>query len=143
MDQKDRTGSKQFDNDFPYSIVKQLEINCIHATPYHGQAKTVERFFGIVADQFAKSFDTYCGADNKNRPEQMRISDEKIKNIAPTLDEFNSYFQNWVEEYNSKPNGGAFMNGESPNVVYEKNRIDNSNTTCKISFFDGFVSNYD
>ena len=51
----------------------------------------------------------------------MRISDEKIKNIAPTLDEFNSYFQNWVEEYNSKPNGGAFMNGESPNVVYEKN----------------------
>ena len=27
----------------------------------------------------------------------------------------------------------------SGNVVYEKNRIDNSNTTCKISFFDGFV----
>lgn len=113
--------SKQFDNDFPYSIVKQLGINCIHATPYHGQAKTVERFFGIVADQFAKSFDTYCGADNKNRPEQMRISDEKIKKIAPTLDEFNSYFQSWVEEYNSKPNGGAFMDGDSPNVVYARN----------------------
>lgn len=113
--------SKQFDNDFPYSIVKQLGINCIHATPYHGQAKTVERFFGIVADQFAKSFDTYCGADNKNRPEQMRISDEKIKKIAPTLDEFNSYFQSWVEEYNNKPNGGAFMDGDSPNVVYARN----------------------
>lgn len=113
--------SKQFDNDFPYSIVKQLGINCIHATPYHGQAKTVERFFRIVADQFAKSFDTYCGADNKNRPEQMRISDEKIKKIAPTLDEFNSYFQSWVEEYNSKPNGGAFMDGDSPNVVYTRN----------------------
>lgn len=113
--------SKQFDNDFPYSIVKQLGINCIHATPYHGQAKTVERFFGIVADQFAKSFDTYCGADNKNRPEQMRINDEKIKKIAPTLDEFNSYFQNWVDEYNNKPNGGAFMDGDSPNVVYKRN----------------------
>ncbi len=113
--------SKQFDNDFPYSIVKQLGINCIHATPYHGQAKTVERFFGIVADQFAKSFDTYCGADNKNRPEQMRISDEKIKKIAPTLDEFISYFQSWVEEYNNKPSGGAFMDGDSPNVVYARN----------------------
>lgn len=113
--------SKQFDNDFPYSIVKQLGMNCIHATAYHGQAKTVERFFKIVADQFAKSFDTYCGADNKNRPEQMRISDEKIKKIAPTLDEFISYFQSWVEEYNNKPSGGAFMDGDSPNVVYARN----------------------
>lgn len=112
--------AKEFNKDFPYSLVRQLGINAIYAHPYHGQAKTVERFFRILADRFDKLFKTYCGKDNKNRPEQMRISNSKIAKIAPTTDEFNRALGNWIEDYNNTPNGGAFMNNESPNAVYQK-----------------------
>lgn len=70
--------SNQFNKDYPFSIVRQLGINCIYAHPYHGQAKTVERFFGIMADRFDKLFPTYTGKDNKNRPQQMRVSNKKL-----------------------------------------------------------------
>lgn len=113
--------SNQFDNDFPLSIVQQLGMKCIHATPYHGQAKTVERFFGILEDRFGKLFPTYTGKDNKNRPEQMRISNEKIAKIAPTTEEFKQAITEFIDQYNAAPNGGDFMDGDSPNNVFAKN----------------------
>lgn len=113
--------SKDFDRDYPYSLVNRLGINAIYATPYHGQAKTVERFFGTVEKQFGPMWYTYCGKDAKQRPEIMRMSNEKIAEIAPTVDEFITAFYVWLDEYHNAPSRGQDMGGKSPNQVYTEN----------------------
>lgn len=113
--------SKDFNRDYPHSLVNRLGINVIYATPYHGQAKTVERFFGTVEKQFGPMWDTYCGKDAKQRPELMRMSNKEIAKIAPTVDEFITAFYVWLDEYHNAPSRGQDMGGKTPNQVYSEN----------------------
>ena len=80
--------SKAFSVDYPLSIVKQLGIGNIYATPYNAKAKSVERFFRTLEERFNKLFPTYLGKDAKDRPENMRISNAKIANVAPEIKEY-------------------------------------------------------
>ena len=102
---------KSFNADFPISLVKQLGINMIYATPYHGQAKTVERFFGTMEDRFCKLLPTYLGKDAKQRPENMRVTFDKLKDKAPTMEQFIKALENYFVEYNNTSSGGIDMNG--------------------------------
>lgn len=112
---------KSFNADFPISLVKQLGINMIYATPYHGQAKTVERFFGTMEDRFCKLLPTYLGKDAKQRPENMRVTFDKLKDKAPTMEQFIKALENYFVEYNNTPSGGIDMNGKCPEQVYCEN----------------------
>lgn len=113
--------SKAFQQDFPLSLVHQLGINSIYATAYHGQAKTVERFFRTFEERFGKMFPTYTGKDAKNRPEKMRASDEKILAIAPSIETFLVALDNYMEDYNHTPSRGTGLDGKSPDEVYYQN----------------------
>lgn len=110
--------SKAFREDFPLSLVRQIGIGSIYATPYHGQAKTVERFFRTFEERFGKMFPTYTGKDARNRPEQMRVSDEKILSIAPSIEAFLAALDNYMEDYNHTPSRGKNLEGKSPDEVY-------------------------
>lgn len=112
---------KSFNADFPISLVKQLGINMIYATPYHGQAKTVERFFGTMEDRFCKLLPTYLGKDAKQRPENMRVTFDKLKDKALTMEQFIKALENYFVEYNNTPSGGIDMNGKCPEQVYCEN----------------------
>lgn len=112
---------KSFNSDFPVSLVKQLGINMIYATPYHGQAKTVERFFGTMEDRFCKFLPTYLGKDAKKRPENMRVTFDKLKDKAPTMEKFIELLTIYFEEYNNTGSNGADMNGKCPEEVYYEN----------------------
>lgn len=112
---------KSFNADFPISLVKQLGINMIYATPYHGQAKTVERFFGTMEDRFCKLLPTYLGKDAKQRPENMRVTFDKLKDKAPTMEQFIKALENYFVEYNNTSSGGIDMNGKCPEQVYYEN----------------------
>ena len=112
---------KSFNADFPISLVKQLGINMIYATPYHGQAKTVERFFGTMEDRFCKLLPTYLGKDAKQRPEDMRVTFDKLKDKAPTMEQFIKALENYFVEYNNTSSGGIDMNGKCPEQVYYEN----------------------
>ncbi len=113
--------AKAFRQDFPLSLVHQLGIRSIYATPYHGQAKTVERFFRTFEERFGKMFPTYTGKDAKDRPEQMRVPDEKILAITPTIESFLAGLDNYMEDYNHTPSRGKSLNGKSPDEVYYQN----------------------
>ncbi len=114
--------SKYFSRDYPYSLVNALGINAIYATPYHGQAKTCERFFGTMEMQFGRMWPTYCGKDAKQRPECMRISNAKIAEIAPAKADFIAAFDDWLEkEYHKAPSRGQDMDGKAPDQVYAEN----------------------
>lgn len=112
---------KSFNADFPISLVKQLGINMIYATPYHGQAKTVERFFGTMEDRFCKLLPTYLGKDAKQRPENMRVTFDKLKDKAPTMEQFIKSLEDYFVEYSKTSSGGIDMNGKCPEQVYYEN----------------------
>ena len=112
---------KSFNADFPISLVKQVGIHMIYATKYHGQAKTVERFFGTMEDRFCKFFPTYLGKDAKERPENMCVPFDKLKDIAPTMEKFIELLTDYMEQYNNTPSKGIDMDGKCPNQVYYEN----------------------
>jgi hypothetical protein len=70
-------------------------VEHIHAWPYHGQSKPIERFFGTVEGSFGKSFSTYTGRNPQEKPEQLPAM--LAKGQAPTLSEFVEKFATWVE----------------------------------------------
>lgn len=113
--------SKAFRQDFPLSLVHQLGIGSIYATPFHGQAKTVERFFGTFINRFCKMMPTYTGKDAKNRPEEMRVSDKKLMTIAPSIEEFLICLDRFIEDYNHTPSKGKDLDGKCPEEVYYQN----------------------
>lgn len=114
---------KSFNTDFPLSLTKQLGINQIYATPYHGQAKTVERFFGTMEDRFCKFLPTYLGRDAKERPENMRVTFDKLKDQCPTMERFTELLGGYFEEYNHTPSNGIDMGGQCPDQVYYENLV--------------------
>lgn len=117
--------SKSFSNEWPLSLVNQLGINVIYATPYHAQAKTVERFFGTLEDRFGKLFPTYLGSDAKKRPEIMRqYKREEILKIAPHMDDFIKLLEDYIDEYNNTPSRGIDMDGKCPEQVYHENLVE-------------------
>lgn len=113
--------SKSFNRDYPMSLVNQLNIGVIHATKYHGQAKTVERFFGTFTSRFSRRFDTYTGKDAKNRPECMDIPNREILKIAPDFANFVALVSDYMAEYNATASSGADMDGKCPDQVYAEN----------------------
>ncbi len=113
--------SKSFSKDFPSSLVNRLGISTIYATPYHGQAKTVERFFGTFTNRFSRRFPTYTGRNAKVRPECMQISNAEILKLAPTLEEYKEALSNYIAEYNATPSRGRDLDGKCPDQVYFEN----------------------
>lgn len=119
---KDYT-SKDFCTDYPTSLVNQLGIGMIYATKFHGQAKTVERFFGTLESRLNKLLPTYAGKDAKSRPEHMRISNAKIAEIAPDIDDYLALLDGYINEYNMTNSRGQGMNGQCPDLVYYDNLL--------------------
>ena len=113
--------SSSFSKDYPMSLVNQLGVGTIYATPYHGAAKTVERFFGTFTNRFSRRFKTYTGCNAKIRPEEMQIPDKEILPLAPTLDDFIAQLSAYIDEYNQTPNSGIDMEGKCPDQVYTEN----------------------
>ena len=113
--------SKSFSRDYPLSLVNQIGIGCVYATPYHGQAKTVERFFRTFTDRFSRRFNTYTGSNAKIRPECMQIPNKDILPQAPTLEEFQNLLSSYISEYNNTPSRGIDLGGKCPNEVFYSN----------------------
>ncbi len=113
--------SKSFSEDYPISLVNQLGIKTIYATPYHGQAKTVERFFGTLEDRFGKLFDTYIGRNAQERPEQMKVPNKEIIKKAVHIDKFIELLDIYIDEYNNTSSRGIDMERKTPNQVYSEN----------------------
>lgn len=109
--------------EYPLSVMNVLGIGKITATPYHGQAKPIERFFRTLEERFGKMFYSYAGNDAKKRPEHMAKTIQKLEedpNI-PSMDFYIEQLERWIEEYNNTPHYGEGMDGQTPNSVYIQN----------------------
>lgn len=100
-------------------VFGRLGIDVTLALPYRPQSKgMIERFFGTVADRFAKQFDTYCGRDTTTKPEDLprQLAGGK----APTIDEVAASFADWllVDHNGKEGHRGDAMDGRAPDQVY-------------------------
>lgn len=119
---KDYT-AKELSFEYPLSVMNVLGIGKITATPYHGQAKPVERFFRTLEEHFGKMFYSYAGNDAKNRPEYMAKTIKKLEQDSniPSEEFYREQLERYIDEYNNTPHYGEGMDGQTPNQVYYAN----------------------
>jgi len=101
-------------------IYKRLGMKTIYAWPYHGQSKTVERFFGTFAE-LERMMPTYSGTSIENKPPRMnrgeklhrRVYDKIMGDQCLTMAQAHCLIAAWFDEYAQRPQRGH-LEGRAP-----------------------------
>ena len=118
--------SKYFTNTDPdlemlSGLYARLGIATQFATPYRGQVKIVERFFGTFDQQFAKLMPSYVGRNIDEKPawrkrnEKFHQGRHEKEAMIPTLREAGEIFSayvNWFADNMTHPDEQRFTCGE-------------------------------
>lgn len=109
-------------------LYRDLGCTVIHAWPYHGQSKPVERFFGTM-HELEVWMPSYTGYDISHKPARMMRGEkmhrklyEKMGARPLTLEETNLQVARWFEEYKARPQFRTHLHGETPGAVMEAGR---------------------
>lgn len=125
-------GSQDFDEAGYSGLYKRMGCQTIYAWPYHGQSKTVERFFGTFSE-LERMSPTYTGTSIGNKPPRMMRGEKRHRALHEkqygdrclTLEEAHIVIAAWFDEYVKRPQRGhldgacpmdAFMAGKGPGV---------------------------
>ena len=96
-------------------------------TPYHAQAKPIERFFRTVIELFSKRQATYVGSNTSDRPADTKLFWAKINGrdkieVTQTLEGIREEFAKFVAWFNAEWNhSGQGMDGATPDTVFAAN----------------------
>jgi transposase InsO family protein/transposase len=99
-------------------------------TPYRGQSKPIERFFGFVSGEHDKGFKSYTGSNTADRIDELKLywgnfnGGQKIPvEELPTIEEVRAVFAHFVEWFNSSwHHSGQGMDNRTPDAVFNENR---------------------
>ena len=106
----------------------------MHAWPYHGQSKPIERFHNTLADRFCRQWDTYCGRDTLHKPENLQ--EQIARGKAPTLQELTDAFTAWLAtDYHARVHAGDAMDGRTPDQAFAQELRTKRTTTTEILQF--------
>jgi len=105
-------------------IFDKLNIKSIYAWPYHGQSKTIERFFGTFAE-LERMSPSYIGTSIAEKPPRLNRGEklhrqihEKITGgLVPTLLQAHRAIAAWFDEYARRPQRGHLA-GKTPWQVF-------------------------
>lgn len=110
-------------------LFERLGVQVIHAWPYHGQSKTVERFFGTFAE-LERWTPSYCGTSIDKKPPRMKRGEKMHRALwdrtvgrALTIEEAHWAVATWFDEYAKRPQRGH-LNGRTPLEVFLEGRGD-------------------
>jgi putative transposase len=115
------TNSADFDNGAISGLYSRLGIQTSFATPYHGQAKTVERFFGSLLEM-ESIMPTYTGNSIDNKPARLHRGESLHRKLwerygmgqnVLTIVQAHHIIAAWFDEYAQRPQRGH-LNGKSP-----------------------------
>lgn len=108
-------------------IFKKLGIQAIYAWPYHGQSKTVERFFGTFQEAEAW-IPSYVGTAIDSKPPRLNRGEKLHRKIYEkagfrplTLEETHKVIAAWFDVYVKRPQRGH-LEGKTPLEVFEQGR---------------------
>ena len=117
------TGVKDFRTSGLEGLFTRLGINVIFATPYHGQSKTVERFFGVLGE-FERRFETYTGYDIAHQPARLKRNEKLHRRFFsgtyPTVKEVIVNLIEFFKEYAERPHTGGFYKGRTPAEIFNE-----------------------
>ncbi|MDR0731639.1 MAG: DDE-type integrase/transposase/recombinase [Treponema sp.] len=99
-------------------------------TPYRGQSKPIERFFGFVSQEHDKSYDSYTGSNTSDRIDDLKLywgsfdGKQKIPTEElPTIDEVRTIFARFVARYNATwRHSGQGMDNSTPDTIFDRYR---------------------
>ena len=100
-------------------LMQALCIEVIHAKPYHGWAKPVERWFRTLEERYCRDLPGYCAGKPENRPENFERSLKQLTERGEllTLDELGDIFLNEIlPAYHNRAHDG--YGGETPMERY-------------------------
>lgn len=118
-------GCPAFDDAGLKGLYERLGINTIFAWPYHGQSKTVERFFGTLGEMERDAL-TYVGTSIATKPPRMHRGErlhrqvwEKVAgNACITLEQAHIAIAAWFDEYAARPQQSGHLQGLRPMDVF-------------------------
>ena len=121
--------AKGFSTDFdaegtPHSIFRELGIKLINSIAYNARAKTIERAFRDMMQQFDKLFPDYLGSRPGDRTLAADYYDTHAEEL-PSLQQFCEIFARWIADWHNTPKSGQIHKGKSPAEIWEK--LDRSN----------------
>lgn len=111
-------------------LYKDLGCEVIHAWPYHGQSKPIERFFGTMHDMEVW-MPSYVGNDIAHKPARMKRGEDlhrqlynKLGGRPLTLEETHTAVARWFVDYANRPQFGNHIQGRTPGEVFQAGRGD-------------------
>ncbi len=117
-------GSKSFDEAGYAGLYERMGCQTIYAWPYHGQSKTVERFFGTFAE-LERLVPGYTGTSIEDKPPRMmrgeklhrKIHEQQFGNRCLSMEEAHTLIAYWFDEYARRPQRGH-LEGKTPMEVF-------------------------
>ncbi len=103
------------------SLASDMALSVTRAIKYNAKSKPIERVFGTIERNYCIHLPSYIGSDPKRRPENMKKTNDKLKDSVISFDEFRSFMEWAVNEYNNAPHSGEGMNNRTPHQAFEEN----------------------
>ncbi len=103
-------------------LFHNLDIQPMFAWPYHGQSKTVERFFSTFSEM-EKWVPSYTGTSIASKPPRLNrgeVAHRKVYDMhggAITLEQAHQAIALWVDDYINRPQKGQ-LKGKCPAEVF-------------------------
>ncbi len=108
-------------------LFERLGCAVIFAWPYHGQSKSVERFFGIFSE-LERQLPSYSGTSIANKPARMQRNERWHKKMheiitagtTMTIEQAHVNIAYWCSEYVQRPQQDGYLKGRTPLDVYSE-----------------------
>lgn len=104
-------------------VFQELGIQTIFAWGYHGQSKTIERFFGTFGE-LERWCPSYVGSSIENKPPRLKRGEDLHRKLYEasgyrplTLEEAHTAVAMWFDEYAHRPQRGH-LKGRTPLEAY-------------------------
>ena len=107
-----------------HSIFRELGITLVNSIAYNARAKTIERAFRDMMQQFDKLFPDYLGSHPGERTLSADYYDKHPEEL-PTLKQFSEIFDRWLRSWHNTPKSGKIHAGKSPAEIWAQ--LDRSN----------------
>ena len=119
-------GSPDFDEAGYAGLYQRMGAQTIHAWPYHGQSKTVERFFGTFAELERLNALSYTGTSIENKPPRMmrgekmhrKLHEKQFGDRCLTMAEAHRIIAAWFDSYAGRKQQNGHLQGQRPIDVF-------------------------
>lgn len=102
-------------------LFNRLGIETMYAQAYHGQSKTIERFFGAMGE-FERTLPTYCGNSVENKPARLSRNEKLHKRlyegVVYNIDTVVNALLGWFRTYCSRPHQEGNYKGYTPEEIF-------------------------